>query len=78
MQMQMRKVVEEVNGVTVYTKHFIASVDMQNKTFTIYGDFSETEVMRLDEPDRCKTITALVTELTDLEEMLRRLTAEGI
>lgn len=77
MDMQMRKIIEEVNGVTVYTKHFIASADMQNRTFTIYGDFSETEVMRLDEPDRCKAITKLITELTDLEEMLRRLTAEA-
>ena len=69
---------EEVNAVTVYTRHFIASVDMQNKTFTIYGDFSETEVMRLDEPDRCKAFTKLVEELTGLEEMLRRLTTGGV
>lgn len=71
----MKRQTEEVNAVTVYTKHFIASVDMQNRTFAIYGDFSETEVMRVDEPDRCKAFTALVKELTDLEEMLRRLTA---
>jgi hypothetical protein len=72
----MRKLIEEVNGVTVYTKHFIATADMRNGTFTVFGDFNDTEVMRLDEPDRCKAITTLITELTDLEEMLRRLTAE--
>lgn len=72
----MAKELERVNGVTVYTRHYISTVDIQNRTFTIYGDFSDIEVMSLDEPGRHQAFAAMIDELTELEEMLRRMTAK--
>ena len=64
-------VISVVNGVTLNTKHYIAGVDVNNKTFTIWSDFSDTEIMEADRPDGA--CTDLINELKGLESMIRRM-----
>lgn len=65
---------EKINNVTINTRHFIASVDVQNRTFVIYGDFSDTEIMTLeDEGQKLFLFGDLIAELRDLEAMIRRM-----
>lgn len=61
-----------VNGLTINTRHFIAMADAKNRTFTVYGDFCDTEITKLD--DMQSMIDELIDELRDLESMLRRMT----
>lgn len=64
-------VISVVNGVTLNTKHYIAGVDVNNKTFTIWGDFSDTEIMEADRPGGA--CGDLINELIGLETMIRRM-----
>ena len=64
-----------VNGVTINTKHFIAGVDTQNKTFAIWGDFSDTEIFKV--PDaKNSPFDAMINELRGLELMIQRMLEE--
>lgn len=67
----MPKREETVNGVTINTRHFIATVDVKNQTFTVFGDFCDTEIAKLE--DVQARIAGLNDELRDLESMLRRM-----
>lgn len=59
-----------VNSVSINTRHFISTVDAKNQTYTVFGDFTETEIMKLDNP--C-LINNLIEELSNLQRMLRKI-----
>ena len=62
----------KVEQMTMHTEHFTASIDRKNRTFTIYGDFSQTVVHQIpDDPYRGVILGDIIEELRDLETDIR-------
>ena len=62
----------KVEQMTMHTEHFTASIDRKNRTFTIYGDFSQTVVHQIpDNPYGGEILGDIIEELRDLETDIR-------